>query len=509
VHPIAENDLQEVLRTLANADLLYVRGIAPEANYQFKHVLIRDAAYEALLKSRRKELHRQVASAIEEKFAGLKETHPEILARHWAEAGETELAIAEWSRAGKAAYENNAFAKARESYEQALALLNLMPESQERDARELELRQSAYTMVVLTKGWVAPAPELERITTLAQETGNLTQLSASLLQSGARAWFAGDYPTAGALADQALKLGLRDGNPTHIASQYWFKLSVCLGRGDLTGAEQNYLAGLKFFDDPLLRQFPIGGPVDAFFYGALNALILGRPDIARQRSARMTAAVDQKNLSQVAASARYGACFHHSMREYQEAEAKAARGLELSQRHQLRNQAVGARIWLGAALAHLGRATEGVALIREGIAGMLRLGWRVYSSTYLMLLADAQDCEGASLAALETIEQALEANPDELIHRPEALRIRGKLRLRNELAGEAEADFHDSIALARSMRAKAWELRATMSLARLFQDQGHLDKARTILAEIYNWFTEGFDTPDVKEAKALLDELSA
>ena len=147
VHPIAEEDLQRALRKLADAELLYVRGIAPDATYQFKHALIRDAAYEALLKSRRKELHRLVARTIDEKFPALKEAHPEVLARHWTEAGETEPAIAEWSRAGKAAEARNAFREALESYQQALALLNLLPESPERDLRELELRQSVVRML--------------------------------------------------------------------------------------------------------------------------------------------------------------------------------------------------------------------------------------------------------------------------------------------------------------------------------------------------------------------------
>ena len=142
VHPIAEADLQRALRTLADAELLYVRGIAPDATYQFKHALIRDAAYEALLKSRRKDLHRLVARTIDEGSPRLKEAHPEVLARHWTEAGETEPAIAQWSKAGEAARARNAFSEALESYQQALALLNLLPESPERDLRELELRQS-------------------------------------------------------------------------------------------------------------------------------------------------------------------------------------------------------------------------------------------------------------------------------------------------------------------------------------------------------------------------------
>src|SRR5262249_55198576 len=144
--------------------------------------LIRDAAYEALLKSRRKELHRLVASTIDAKFPALKEAHPEVLARHWTEAGELEPAIAEWIRAGKAAEARNAFIEAQESLQQALALLNLVPESRERDVRELKLRQSLRSMIHMTRGWGAPeaAEAAERIGLLAQRSGDLRQLIESM-----------------------------------------------------------------------------------------------------------------------------------------------------------------------------------------------------------------------------------------------------------------------------------------------------------------------------------------
>jgi class 3 adenylate cyclase len=135
VHAIAEADLQQALRNLADAELLYERGIAPDATYQFKHALIRDAAYEALLKSRRKELHGQVARTIDEKFPILKEAHPEVLARHWTEAGETEQGIVEWSRAGTTAEARNAAWEALDSYQRAVELLKMLPESPERDRR--------------------------------------------------------------------------------------------------------------------------------------------------------------------------------------------------------------------------------------------------------------------------------------------------------------------------------------------------------------------------------------
>jgi predicted ATPase len=156
VHPIGEAELLAALHSLADAELLYVRGIAPDATYQFKHALIRDAAYEALLKSRRKDLHRTVARTIAEQFPALKETHPEVLARHWTEAGETEPAIAEWSRAGTAAQARNAFIEAQEGLQRALALLNALPESPERDCRELDLRESLVQMLYVTRGWATP-----------------------------------------------------------------------------------------------------------------------------------------------------------------------------------------------------------------------------------------------------------------------------------------------------------------------------------------------------------------
>ena len=139
---------------------------------------------------------------------------------------------------------------------------------------------------------------------------------------------------------------------------------------------------------------------------------------------------------------------------------------------------------------------------------MLEIGARVSISHYTAWLAAAQEREGAIVDALETVEQALQANPDELVHRPETLRLRGELRLKQGQTELAEADFREAIALAQKMGAKAWELRATMSLARLLAKQGRRDEARTMLAEIYGWFTEGFDTADLKDAKALLDELS-
>jgi class 3 adenylate cyclase/tetratricopeptide (TPR) repeat protein len=509
VHPIAEEDLQRALRTLSDAELLYVRGIAPVAIYQFKHALIRDAAYEALLKSRRKDLHRLVAGTINDKFSALKETHPEMLARHWTEAGETEPAITEWSRAGEAARSRNAFSEALESYQQALTLLNRLPESPERDLRELELRQSVHAMLWLARGPSEPETidATERAASLAEKSGNLAQLIKSMIRRGNTALDSGDLPAAGTLADQALELALREGSPTSLGGAHALQMTARYYLGDLVSAEKHFTAGLTFFDDLGFRQAP-GAPVGRFGFPSLIAWMLGQADVARERMARAVAAAIGNNPFDVAHSGYWAVRLHVYLREYEKAEALAARALQLSEKHQLKLVAALSRVGLGEARAQLGRATEGIELISQGIAGLLEIGSRLGVSRLMAGLAEAQEREGAIVDALATVEQALQVNPDELVYRPETLRLRGELRLKQWQTELAEADFREAIALAQKMGAKAWELRATMSLARLLAKQGPRDEARTILAEIYSWFIEGFDTADLKDAKALLEELS-
>jgi predicted ATPase len=162
---------------------------------------------------------------------------------------------------------------------------------------------------------------------------------------------------------------------------------------------------------------------------------------------------------------------------------------------------------LGWARAQLGSAGEGVALIRQGVAGSVEAGVRLTITDKLTALAEAQALDGKTDDALITIEDAPRANTEELVFRANILICRGELRLRLGQSELAEADFREAIALAQKISAKAWELRAATSLARLLNEQGRRDEARTMLAEIYNWFTEGFDTADLKDAKALLDQL--
>jgi tetratricopeptide (TPR) repeat protein len=320
--------------------------------------------------------------------------------------------------------------------------------------------------------------------------------------------FSGDLPAAGALADQALELALREGSPTHLGLVYLLQTETRRSRGDLAGSEKYYAAGFKFFDDPGFRRVP-GAASGSFGYAsfnACNAWALGRTDVARQRMARAMAAANGNNPYEVAFSKYLAAMLRVYLREYEPAEALAERALELSEKHQFKTVAAYSRWTLGQARARLGRATEGIALIRQGLAGLGEIGTRLGISLLTASLAEAQESGGAVVEALETAEQALQVNPDLLASRPEMLRLRGNLRLK---LGQTEADFREAIALAQRISAKTLELRASISLARLLSEQARCDEARAMLADIYGWFTEGFDTADLKDAKALLEELSA
>jgi class 3 adenylate cyclase/tetratricopeptide (TPR) repeat protein len=510
VHPIAEEDLQRALRNLADAELLYVRGIAPEATYLFKHALIRDAAYEALLKSRRKDLHRLVARTIDKQFTALRGSHPEVLARHWTEAGETEPAIVQWSTAGKAAEARNAFWEALENYQQALALLNRLPESPERDIRELEIRQSIVSMLNVTRGFGAPETNdaTERAAALAEKSGNLTRLVRSVSSKSITALFLGDLPTAGALADQALEFAIREGGPTILGNVHGLQSTTRYYLGDFAGAEKHFTAALVFFDASGFRDQHGGTVAGGFGFASLNAWYLGRFDVARERVVQMMATVNESNPWEVAYAGMFDAVLRFRLREYEQAEAVAARALDVAEKHQIPVPAAMCRCVLGQVRAQLGRATEGIALIRKGIAGLLK-GSRSTIPYVTAELAVAQEREGAITDALETVEQALQANskanPKD---QTEALWIRGELRGKHGQIEQAEADFRESITLAQEMGAKALELRATTSLAGMLAKHGRRDESRSMLAEIYGWFTEGFDTADLKDAKALLDELS-
>jgi tetratricopeptide (TPR) repeat protein len=239
----------------------------------------------------------------------------------------------------------------------------------------------------------------------------------------------------------------------------------------------------------------------------MNAWILGRPALARERQASMMAAATLGSPFDLANAEYFAARLELYMRDYERAEALAIRALKRAEKHNIPNPVARARCALGVVRMHSGQATEAVELISQGIAGWSAIGTRMGISTWTTYLAEAQERAGALDASLATIQHALEVHPDELVDRPETFRVRGELLLKKGRAEAAESSFREALALAKKMTAKAWELRTSMSLARLLVRMGRRGAARDLLVTSYNWFSEGFDTADLQDAKALLEDL--
>ena len=277
--------------------------------------------------------------------------------------------------------------------------------------------------------------------------------------------------------------------------------------GDFAGSERYFAAWLKLFEDLTVQPFPAGAVAAGVFGAAsLNAWIAGRVDSARAREARMMALGSRLGPYDGALGPAFAAKLHVFMKDYEQAEALAAQALKLTEQYELANPGQSSLCLLGHARAQLGHLSEGIELIRLGIDGMLKTGQGIQLPECTAWLALALGRQGNIVAALNTVEQALRSTI--VRYRPEVLRIRGELRLQQGSGELAEADFREAATLARNMGAKSLELRATLILARLLGQQSRRDEARTLLAEIYNWFTEGFDTTDLREAKALFDHMN-
>jgi tetratricopeptide (TPR) repeat protein len=279
--------------------------------------------------------------------------------------------------------------------------------------------------------------------------------------------------------------------------------------GALARAEEHFARLSSFLDADGFRQVP-GAAVVAIAVASLCACSRGHADLARERIAQaMVFARDSNNLYELGAAQMFESFVSCLLREPQGAKGAATQTLALSEDYSFPLIRDLTRPMLGWSQAQLGCANEGVAVIRQGLAGLAEAGAKIAITAYLAWLAEAQALDGKLGEAIITIEEALAANPEELFYRPNALTCRGELRLKLGQTELAEADFHDAIALAQTMSAKAWELRATMSLARLLESHGRRHEARAMLADIYDWFTESFDGADLKVVKALLDQLGA
>jgi DNA-binding winged helix-turn-helix (wHTH) protein/predicted ATPase len=519
VVPSEAEALQQALTQLVKSELVYPRGVVPHTRYRFKHALVRDAAYDALPRRRRRGMHRQLAEMFEAHFPQLVEAEPEVLAHHYTAAQCPEQAIPYWQRAGQQALQRSAHAEAIGHVRQGLTLLTTLPETPARRRQELDLQVALGPALIAIKGNAAPEVEraYARARELCQQVDDAPQVF--LVLRGLMMYYQtlGHMQTTTRLGEQLFRLAEAQPDPApRMLAHYQLGMALFL-RGELVSAQTHHTQALALYTPQAYRALAVYYGVDfgvaSGDFLAWELWSLGFPDQALQHSqAARALAQEVSHPSSLGHALLYPAIVHQCRHEAPAAQEQAGAATTLATEQGFAYYLARAMVVHGWALAMQGEREPGIAEIRQGLARLLALGDKVFHPYFLGLLAEAYGANGCPEAGLEALTEAMTVmdTTEMRFYAAELSRLKGVLLLQQEApdASQAETCFHQALDIARQQEAKSWELRAATSLARLWQSQGKRQEAHDLLAPVYGWFTEGFDTADLKEAKGLLDELS-
>jgi predicted ATPase/class 3 adenylate cyclase len=516
----SEEELQRLLAHLQSAEFIYEHPAFPESAYTFKHALTQEVAYNAVLLERRRVLHERAAQAIEGLFAEHLPEQYHVLAHHYSRSGNTAKAIDYLYRAGQQAVERSAYVEATSHLTTALDLLTALPESHERSQQELTVQMTLGMALRATKG--SRAPEVERLYTRARElcerVGEPPQLFRVLWGFWMMYNQRGDHQTMRALGEQLLSLAQRLQDPDLLLEAHHALWTSLFSGGELAAARLHQDQGLRLYDPQRHRThaalYSGHDPGVCCRYRAAPALwLLGYSDQALASSQAALALAQQvAHPSTLTLALYWAAVLHHLRREAPLSQACAEAAMTVATDQEFRGQVAAAMPLRGWGMAASGHEEEGRAQIQQGLAAY-RARRAVRDRPYqLALLAEASARMGQTAEGLEAVDEALATVAESAVRwwEAELYRLRGELLSQHAVAplGEAEACYQQALAIARRQQAKSLELRAALSLSRLWQRQGQRNAPRELLAPIYSWFTEGFDTADLLEARALLDELS-
>jgi len=522
LHAVAQLDeptLQRELGRLVDAELLYQRGLPPQATYLFKHALIRDIAYESLLRSTRQGYHQRVATVLEAQFPETAATQPELLAQHCTEAGLNAQAVRYWHQAGQQAIQRSAHAEAIAHLTQGLTVLTALPHTPERDRQELTLQTSLGLVLMAVRGYGAEEVEhvYLRARALSQEVGDTAKRVRVLLGLHVVFFVRSNHEAVHALTGEILELAQALPDPLALIQTY-------ATEGESLGWQGQFALARTHLEHARSLYRPQRYAPSAYFYGhdpvvqnldilAVILWVLGYPERAVQQSDEaLTFAQGLSHPFSLAFALTAKAMLHHLRMEATIVQAQAETAITVSTEHGFPFRAAFGSMLLGWAMAERGEGEAGIARIEEGIATFQATGSKLHNSMWLGLLAEAYGKLGRVEEGLAVVAEALSAVDDtgEHFYEAELYRLRGAflLQLSSDNQREAEACFQHALTIAQNQAAKAWELRTATSLARLWQHQGKRQEARDLLTPVYTWFTEGFDTPDLQDAKALLDALA-
>jgi len=518
VSPLDEVTLQQGLEQLVHAEILYQRGLPPQAQYFFKHVLIQEAAYQSLLRSTRQQYHRQIAQVLKERFPETCEEQPELLAHHYTEARLHAPAVVYLQRAGQRAVERSAYVEAIAHLRQGLTLTATLPDTPERLQHELTLSMALGAALMATQGFAAPEVEHAyiRARECSRKAGDPLQIFTALRGLWLVYLVRGELQMAYEQGAHLLHLAQRQQDSTLLIEAHRVTgVSLCF-LGELTTAWTYLEQGLALYEASqhralILRYVQDPGMV-CLVYAAWVLWWRGYPDQALHHIEQALALAQQCMHPFCRAFAlTFAVILHQCRRETQAVSMYVEESLSLAQQYGFPLFVAMGGVFRNWALAAHRPEDESVEQIRAGVAAYRATGAELYRPYFLGLLAEAYGNRGRPDAGLEVLAEALTRveTTGERLYATELYRLKGQLLLARSFDNctEAEACFQQALALARRQQAKLLELRTSVSLGRLWLQQGKRDPARRLLAEIYEWFTEGFDTRDLMEAKALLDAL--
>ena len=508
-----EAELQSALDRIVAAGLLFRQGAPPNAAYLFKHALVQDAAYSTMLRRRRQQLHSGIVTAIEGQFPEIVEAQPEVLARHCTEAGSVEKAVGYWLKAGQQAVARWAMTEGVAQLRKGLDLLSGMPDEAARLEREIDLQIKLGQALSATKGYAAP--EAGEAFARAHELCELLSWPPKLEVLTGQFVFRlgrGELQEAEHHAKSICREARND--PRWNAAGLASTAFISFLRGRFTEARAYYEDTIGLWD-PLYRPSvvsPDDPHVASLIILSRTLLCLGYVDQARLRRDEALAEarrISPYNRIYALCDAWPGDWAIEGAKEARTTLQSAEQALANSRDQSFPMFSGLGHIMRGWCLSAIGQAAEGIPLLLQGVAIRRAAGSNLLLAFYLTTLAEAYGMAAQPEEGLNWLAEAAKIieTTNDCWAEAEMHRVRGTLLLSLHERAAAEKSYRQAIEVARRQSAKFWQLRAAMSLARLWRDQGKVSEARELLAPVYGWFTEGFDTRDLKEAKALLDEL--
>jgi class 3 adenylate cyclase/tetratricopeptide (TPR) repeat protein len=511
VAAMPRKQLDDALAQLVNAELIFRRGTPADAEYTFKHALVQEAAYGKLLRSRRQQIHVRIAATLEDQFPDLVVARPALLARHCMEAGLAEKAVVYWLKAGRQALERSATTEAAAQLRKGMDVLDGLPDGPGRQQLELDLQLALGLALMVTKGHSAPevGETFARARVLEEQIDRPEYLGRAFFGQWVFLRNRGEYNLALALAEHMETIGEVRNDVTAQLTGRWAGGVTRLFLGDFVGARA-LLERCHGLADSALRTSEVPS-LYALMLASLACTLayLGYIDQARSRLNEALSEARQLRHVQTLTEVLVAAWVVEEIARSPEIQRHAKELLALSNEHGLPFYLAWATVLRGASLTALGQGQEGLSQITRGIAGIRATGAVANTSGALLMLAWAyarlgQPVDGLNCLAeaAQIIETTGERYRESTLHL-----LRGVLLNATGDPSAAERSYHQAIAVAKLQSAKFFELQASIGLARLWWTQDRRSEARDLLAPIYGWFTEGFDAPILKEAKALLNEL--